>query len=93
MHFEETEDYLIAHNVQVDNRTVHVVIESQALPPYASEADLLVEWVEKHAVKAVRNNDMGDQRYLDSYPNNQCGWIYRVLHNNGDISINKAPAN
>ena len=93
MHFEETKDYLIAHNVHVGNRTVNVVIERQALPPYASETDLLVEWVEKYAVEAVRNDDMGDQRYLDFYPDNQCGWIYRVLHNNGDISINKTPAN
>jgi len=93
MQFQETEDYLIAHNVHVGNRAVHVVIERQALPPYANETNLLVKWVEKHAIEAVKNNDMGDQRYLDLYSNNQCGWIYRVLHNNGDISINKAPAN
>lgn len=93
MHFEEAKDYLIAHNVHVGNRTVNVVIERQALPPYASKSDLLVKWVEKHAVNAVRNDEMGDQRYHDSYPDNQSGWIYRVLHNNGDISIKKAPAN
>jgi hypothetical protein len=78
MHFQEAEDYLIAHNVHVGNRSVHVVIERQALPPYASETALFVEWVEKHAVEAVKNDDMGDQRYLDLYSDNQCGWIYRL---------------
>ena len=93
MYFEYTDLYLIAHDVQVNNATANVVIERKVLPHFEKNETQLADWVVKHALAAVRNNDMGDHRYPNFYQNNQCGWIYRIYHNNGDISINEAPGN